>query len=370
MSAREVDLDVVRGFAILLAVGWHFNEVTGSLPIDVLLAPGRMFGWAGVDLFFVLSGFLVGRLILAESLATGRFSAGRFFIRRAFKLWPVLYTFLLAMLVLSDRSWAELLPAALHVRNYAPEGAVNQLWSLSVEEHFYLAVGLLLPILAARLRGDLRIMAWALIGICVASPVLRVIGAALGAGAHALQWQTQYRLDGLSLGVLLAVVAVRWPATFDRLVSKKRVHAALAAAGTAFLIAWPKSSVVGSTIGYSVTAIWAAAILLLTYRSGVERWARWPARGLAFLGVYSYALYVWHIAAKGVVDKLAAATHIAIPAPALVCVRYAAAVGVAYAVTRLVERPSLWLRDRVAPRVNSQRPAPTSAAVTTAPAGV
>ena len=60
-EGRRLDLDVVRGLAIVLALGWHFSgDPTGNVVVDALTWPGRMFGWAGVDLFFVLSGGRAG----------------------------------------------------------------------------------------------------------------------------------------------------------------------------------------------------------------------------------------------------------------------------------------------------------------------
>src|SRR4051794_36091592 len=94
-GSRRLDLDVVRGCAILLALGWHFSKhPSGNRFLDLLQWPGRTFGWAGVDLFFVLSGFFVGQLVLREHQRTGRFDGRRFTVRRALKLWPVLYVFL------------------------------------------------------------------------------------------------------------------------------------------------------------------------------------------------------------------------------------------------------------------------------------
>src|SRR5215211_8369165 len=92
---RRLDLDVVRGLAIVLALGWHFSGPSGNVVLDALQWPGKQFGWAGVDLFFVLSGFLMGRLVLAEHARTGSFDGRRFTLRRVLKLWPVLYLFLL-----------------------------------------------------------------------------------------------------------------------------------------------------------------------------------------------------------------------------------------------------------------------------------
>src|SRR3954454_11772531 len=78
---RELSLDVVRGLAILLAMGYHINRVDAGPIANILLQPGAKIGWAGVDLFFVLSGFLIGGLILKEVNLAGRFDYKRFLIR-------------------------------------------------------------------------------------------------------------------------------------------------------------------------------------------------------------------------------------------------------------------------------------------------
>src|SRR5690349_15272952 len=105
-GARRLDLDVVRGIAILLAMGWHFNHGdSGNAVLDVLQWPGGTFGWAGVDLFFVLSGFLVGRLVLREHQRTGGFDGRRFSLRRGLKLWPVLYVFLVLYAFIGSEPW-------------------------------------------------------------------------------------------------------------------------------------------------------------------------------------------------------------------------------------------------------------------------
>src|SRR5215210_4689943 len=81
-EGRRLDLDVVRGLAIVLALGWHFSgERSGNVVIDALTFPGSQFGWAGVDLFFVLSGFLLGSLVRTEQVRTGRFDGRRFTAR-------------------------------------------------------------------------------------------------------------------------------------------------------------------------------------------------------------------------------------------------------------------------------------------------
>src|SRR3954465_4725779 len=93
---RRLDLDVVRGLAIVLALGWNFSGPTGNVLLDALQWPGAQFGWAGVDLFFVLSGFLMGRLVLGEHRRSGGFDGRRFTIRRGLQPWPALSPLLAA----------------------------------------------------------------------------------------------------------------------------------------------------------------------------------------------------------------------------------------------------------------------------------
>src|SRR4051794_35327684 len=167
-SDRRLDLDVVRGVAILLAIGWHFNKgLSGNGVLDALQWPGRTFGWAGVDLFFVLSGFLVGQLVFKEHQRTGRFDGWRFTVRRALKLWPVLYVFLAVQVISGAPLDSFLWQTALHVQNYAGT-SFKHLWSLAVEEHFYLVLAVLFP-LAARRRLSPRVLFGVLGGILVAA---------------------------------------------------------------------------------------------------------------------------------------------------------------------------------------------------------
>src|SRR3954471_9289045 len=179
-TARRLDLDVVRGVAILLALGWHFSWArSGNAVLDALQWPGRQFGWAGVDLFFVLSGFLMGQLVLRERARTGRFDGRRFTARRLLRLWPVLYVFLAVHAVLGDEPLSSYLwQNALHVQNYAGTSLAH-LWSLAVEEHFYLGLAVLFPLFARR-GGSVKVLVAALVGVLVTALALRYAGAASG----------------------------------------------------------------------------------------------------------------------------------------------------------------------------------------------
>src|SRR5271169_1218036 len=129
---RILELDVLRGIAILLVMGVHVP----AYPIWSTVG-----GW-GVDLFFVLSGFLISNLLFGEYKSTGDIRLARFFSRRALKLYPSFYL-LLAVTLVYCFFWhvpitaREILGEATLTQNYI--GAIwGHTWSLAVEEHFYI----------------------------------------------------------------------------------------------------------------------------------------------------------------------------------------------------------------------------------------
>jgi peptidoglycan/LPS O-acetylase OafA/YrhL len=348
-ATRLPDLDALRGVAILLAMGWHINQTpTGVLAVDLLLWPGATFGWAGVDLFFVLSGFLVGGLIFREVRQTGTLDLRRFYIRRILRLWPVLYLFLIAMALsgqvpLSDFFWQ----IALHVQNYVEIGSARHTWSLAVEEHFYVLFSLVTVWLLARPAG-LRRMPHVLVGTLLLCLALRIAGAWAGADAVALQTRTHYRLDSLSLGVLLAHVSVYRPDVFSRLLDRQALNWALLGLGLVFISVVPKSTVLGSTVGYSIAAVLSASALLLCLRLRLSQRAPRLIGVFGFLGLISYPLYLWHVPVMRVIEGLDAPSRlVAVP------VMYLASVVVSYALTKAVERPMIAWRNRLLPSTSA-----------------
>jgi peptidoglycan/LPS O-acetylase OafA/YrhL len=352
-GSRRLDLDVVRGVAIVLALGWHFSpEPSGNVALDALQWPGRVFGWAGVDLFFVLSGFLLGQLVLREHARTGRFDGRRFTARRALKLWPVLYVFLAVHAVVGAEPWESYLwQNALHVQNYAGT-SLSHLWSLAVEEHFYLALALLFPLLARR-RASVRLLVGLLLGVLVTALVLRIVGVSAGVSDVRLQWRTHFRVDSLAAGVLLAVVRVHRSAAFEALLRRRWLWAAVTASGVWFLATVGKQGALGGTVGYTVAYLTGAAFLLLLHDATWVARAGWLSRLLAMLGRYSYGIYIWHVlAAQVVLDRLPGLDY-GSTTPLAQLAKFGAAFVVGVTATVLVERPALRLRDRLVPAVRA-----------------
>ncbi|GEM_PF-1582236 len=340
---REIDLDIVRGVAILLAIGWHINHIPTGYPIvDALLAPGATIGWAGVDLFFVLSGFLIGSAIIREIQRTGGFDYKKFFIRRVFRLWPVLYVFLFSMLAIvpfSDFFWQ----SALHVQNYIRPKSAHHLWSLAVEEHFYLIMGVMIPIVVVNWnwRKSLPVI---LISTIFLSFFLRLLGVLFWWGDSDFSAQTHYRLDALSAGVLLSFVATEKVDLFNKIIKYRALYLVIVVFGVCFLWVTPRDSDLGLTVGYSVAWISSLSFILMLYKSGVEKNIYYIAILLAFIGQVSYPLYLWHVPVLKAVEMLG--DRLAVSGGVLIFLAYSAAIALSAGMTILVERPVMRWRDK------------------------
>lgn len=345
---RDLSLDVVRGLAILLAMGHHINNVDAGPIANLLFAPGLRIGWAGVDLFFVLSGFLIGGLILKEANLTGGFNYKRFLLRRILRLWPTLYTFLFAMLIMGFPARDFFWQISLHVQGYVPIKSATHLWSLAVEEQFYLLLALGFPLLSLGL-GWRRTLPWVLVALIVVCPILRALGPGAGYSSADIYKLTHFRIDTLAAGVLLAFIASERRDLFERLLGMRLLWIAVAISGAAFLWLARIESPMGDVASYSVSWIASAAALLLLYRRSFAGIWLWPALALGFLGQISYPLYLWHVGVMKM-GRQYLPKIIGDDAPLLETVLiYAGAIAIAFMVTVLIERPVMLLRDKVFP---------------------
>ncbi|HEY2703999.1 MAG TPA: acyltransferase [Candidatus Dormibacteraeota bacterium] len=287
-------LDGIRGVAVILVIAFHTWSAA---------APG---GLIGVDLFFVLSGFLITTLLLEERRLTGRISLARFYTRRVLRLMPALMLLLLGCVVVAalasnttlGGSTLRAVPFTLgYVANWAYAsgadlGALAHTWSLSVEEQFYLLWPLLL-IALLRWGGPRAALAACFWGVLL---VFAVRGLMVASGAS---WLTVYggsetRADALLAGCTLALAA--------HLGLLRRIPAAVvAAAGVAGLavLAWVvrQEDPYGWLVHGGFTAVAVCCALLLAALA-VRPWAPlvrvFGFRPLTRLGKVSYGVYLWH----------------------------------------------------------------------------
>lgn len=354
---RNQQLDVLRGVAVLLVLGRHI-EHTPQLPepFQTLVGYWHRCGWVGVDLFFVLSGFLVSGLVFEEWKRTGGFAAGRFLLRRGFKIYPAFYV-LWCLVFISQ--WiaghgfdvARLLSEFLFLQNYwQPEW--RHTWSLAVEEHFYVGLALLCWLRVRASANDpnpFLPIVWFGGALLIVCPLLRLQAAA--GDSFDLQRQlfpTHLRIDSLMFGVLLAWF---WHFQRPRLEALARPHRGkLLLLGLALLAPTLVFSLEADrwmhVIGFSVFAL-GGTLLVLVAATAPVRQPNLLARGVARIGFYSYSIYLWHLPVARVLDATLAGKL----TPNTWLLAYlAGSLLVGFLLGRLIEWPALKLRDRWFPK--------------------
>lgn len=311
-AARLPALDGLRGVAIL-GVLFSKTQLTPGFPSEFHLRWGHIVGSASVDLFFVVSGYLITTLLLAEKDRNRQISLGAFYWRRALRIVPAFLALLTALWLLDGHSDVEMrhidwLSAATYTVNFIPESSwdAGHLWSLSIEEHFYLLWPLMVVLLS---EAQLRQL---LVALIAGTLLLRgVVLATQPQEASILEVWTIFRWDTIAAGCWLAL-GLRHEATRARLVNFAESPWALPATITILIVSLGLnlSNKLGLTVGYSLTAMaWAALILLALQRSlSLSRghlidqsqeipslWIRvLHSRLLVTIGILSYSLYLWH----------------------------------------------------------------------------
>jgi peptidoglycan/LPS O-acetylase OafA/YrhL len=309
-------------------------------------------GWVGVDLFFVLSGFLVSSLLFEEHQRQGRASIRRFLVRRGLKIYPAFY-FYLGCMFGALLWWRGSIPRPtligelLALQNYVGY-YWGHTWSLAVEEHFYLGLALWIWWLQSRRRHAPFASVPAI--FCVVASLCLTLRAWQAWRHPTYEWYrdlapTHLRIDSLFFGVLLAY-AVRYRGLLDSLA--RFPPAARIATGSLFLLPlfvfsreehrWI------SVTGYTLNYIGAGLIVLglISWQSSQSKTIRF----LAALGATSYSIYLWHPPIQFCVDKWLAAVGRPGQFLGYAILYPAVAVGGGFALAHMVEFPILRLRDR------------------------
>jgi peptidoglycan/LPS O-acetylase OafA/YrhL len=245
----------------------------------------------GVDVFFVLSGFLITTLLCREVERSRTISLRSFYWRRALRIIPAYLSFLLFVLGLSLAGHAEIarsdwVAAATYTMNFRahPAWEVGHIWSLSIEEHFYV---LWPPLFAVLPR---RAATWALCLVLVIEPILRTAVLFWSpAAAMATELWTFMRLDAIAAGCLLAVVS-RSPAGVRKLDLAMRYWPVPAALIVASVAGSMLSGKIDVAVAPTLEAFGIAAVVWVAIRSK-PRWLE--NRVLVVIGVGSYSLYLW-----------------------------------------------------------------------------
>jgi peptidoglycan/LPS O-acetylase OafA/YrhL len=301
-------LDGLRGIAIILVMLHHFTYYRPTAGIDALIGDVLFFFWTGVDLFFVLSGFLITGILLDTRDSERYFST--FYARRVLRIFPLYYLVLfLAFVVLRQFPALNLVlsgndtsppqwPYWLYLSNVSiaeggwVHGWVDISWSLAIEEQFYLVWPLMIWLCRPRL------VALLCAAILVAEPIARVYARATGVADLSVFVLPWFRLDGFAVGALLAL-------------AQRRGLLPLLDRATPIVIIAGVAGIIGCTImgghtwwwnrwmqqyGYLLIAIIGGAMLVSAVARPTD--SLWPrllsAQWLRAFGKYSYAMYLIH----------------------------------------------------------------------------
>jgi peptidoglycan/LPS O-acetylase OafA/YrhL len=359
----------LRVLAILSVIQIHLGfeaSLRGVLPGQhpAVVLSQRI--WFGMDLFFLLSGFLIGNILLA-SRDRGTGGLLRFYGRRAFRIVPLYYavlTLLAALAPIDPLQRANLWREYAYLTNYTDTAHVVMFWgwSLCVEEHFYLLVPLL--VLGLTRLGSHRARLALLGALWLSCGCVRLaIGLThsitdLAGYFRLIYFPTHTRYDTLVAGVALAYVVRTWEPQLRSALARRGVRIAsigLSVALFGALIATPPTGVWGLlAIGTVTSVAWANLVVYLLFAPSLA------ARALAApvflrLATLGYGVYLVHmplVLLVGVPACAALSSGGGATAPALwggVLAVFAASLLYAYALHLVVEKPALWARDRVAP---------------------
>lgn len=387
-GGRMIQLDVLRGIAILLVLCRHtvlpWSYAGLAMPVMYHL---YCLGWTGVDLFFVLSGFLIGGLLFNEIKHTGKLNVKKFLIRRGFKIWPAYMVFLaFVFVVLAHRSSAgralrDLWPNLVHLQNYF--GSVRgHTWSLAVEEHFYLLLPffLLLVIPYRRADGTMPAIPIAAITLMIVCTTLRIL-----VNPHLpLTWEnmigpTHMRIDSLFFGVMLAYFYHLHPQSLAR-IAKHRwllILIGLILISPMAMIDQLNSPMIW-TVGFTMLYVGYGCILLAFIHTKPTDGLLGRAIGspvaaiLAWIGVFSYSIYLWQseVAQQFTMRLIPHLPHKPVSLLWLIVtvLDMAGAILFGALLSKLIEMPVLSLRERLFPREERAVPKPAPAEMTEAQA--
>lgn len=349
---RNQSLDVLRGIAVLLVILYHSGPLS--------------FGWIGVDLFFVLSGFLISGLLFRELQNEGHISIARFLFRRGMKIYPPYFVFLFTTAIFIIPLRSHLAIQSVFLQNYFesagfpwPTVLWAHTWSLAVEEHFYFVLPFILVGLARAKK--LNLIPWISAVVILISVVLRAFALHAHGIESGVQFRTHLRIDALFAGVALGYLWHYHRGLFLRCAERPLWALGLCLLAPAILN-W-QSQRLSLTYTTNLLAFSLILVSVVPRNLGFSR--------IAQVGRHSYSIYLWHILAVEplltkrlvviaakiisicagqwlVAHPFAKGAVVVLIVALVIGVQIAAAISLGILTAKLIEFPSLKLRDRIA----------------------
>ncbi len=359
LNARIPELDGLRGIAILLVVSFHYlnNQLVDNTDkLSKVISKVTSFGWVGVDLFFVLSGFLIGSVLITNRNSPNYFKT--FFTRRSVRIIPNYFLLLLVFVIIwsipyFNRNYFlaehEIIPTwsyFLMVHNFFMSHydsfgnrALSVTWSIAIEEQFYI----LFPFIVYFLKR--KWLPFALITFIISAIIVRSLFSS---------WIPQYvllpsRMDGLALGLLIAYANTTSIIDMYRSILVKTLWPLLVIIIVACAFLYWRYNDLGLVkftlfgLGFSIFLVFA-----LIYKNS---WFGILLRNkiLMWIGTISYSLYLFHFLILGlayhICGKNGIGIHSRVDILITICA-FAGALGISYLVYKALEQPMVKLGKR------------------------
>lgn len=301
---RNKVIDFFRGVAILSVLVYHIFLVQPLLNKNFFLQTIYFVskgGWIGVDLFFVLSGFLISGLIFKEYDRYEQFNMSRFLIRRGFKIYPLYYIVILAgvlfypLILHQQFSDKDLLAELFFLVNYVNSGnpALGHLWSLAVEEHFYIFLSLFLFVLIRHKKLSFAVFVQTYLLFLLVGFTFRTINFYQSQGSWWKIFPLSYnRFDSLFFGVLLSYAFLYEP-DFIKVITGSRIILIVAICILSLnFFSWiPWSVKCTVLLGLNPVCF---GVVMISFLQSRKTENHKLINSLAFVGKYSYAIYIFH----------------------------------------------------------------------------
>lgn len=301
MKKRIYGLDFLRALAVILVLFRHSDLENNAL---------QYFGWLGVDLFFVLSGFLVAGLVFKEYQEQGRVEVRRFLARRILRILPPFYFFVLVTLCFTyflelERPAGQAIFSELfYLQNYLSNIWIHT-WTLAVEAHFYLGLGgIMLLIGGHQVPYERRLITLSLVGLLLFSFLMRwFVAWPHRSDAFFAFVSTHLRSDGILVGIALAYW-YHFTAIIRQLLKYRIGLFLLAGALIAPGFYFPAGSFAMNTVGLTAVNLGFGILLILSLPMKYpatrqkKRFSDHLAAMFKGIGLISYSVYLWHLNCK------------------------------------------------------------------------
>ena len=309
MKERNKSLDFLRGLAILLVLLRHYPFDFDFMPsyVEHIFIQIKNVGYIGVDLFFVLSGFLVSGLYFSKVKQGKDPGVKNFLTRRALKIWPSYYIYLAFILVFYsykfsfEKSWDMYKSAVFHVQNYIVTYKVH-LWSLAIEEHFYALLSLIVLLLARIDFNNFQKNIKRFTFVCVFLPMVFRF---LLPDHHT--YMSHIRSDGLFIGVLISsfyYFNYDWFKSLSRFQVPLFFLALTLIAPVFYYVDLSNTERYARTFSFLALHTGFGILLICALNAGPNSLRYLINSGLGKIfqkfGILSYGIYLWHIEFNGV----------------------------------------------------------------------